>query len=130
MIRRLRWKVVGLNMGMVFCVLLAVFAAVFFFARSALSRSVRQQMEEAVRTGVYDLSQPDGSTLPCFVAEVYASGTVRVSGNGYYDLTDKSALADIVTAALSAQLCAQRCGDAAGGPCVAAAEAVPVRCQP
>ena len=80
MIRRLRWKVVGLNMGMVFCVLLAVFAAVFFFARSALSRSVRQQMEEAVRTGVYDLSQPDGSTLPCFVAEVYASGTVRVSG--------------------------------------------------
>ena len=102
MIRRLRWKVVGLNMGMVFCVLLAVFAAVFFFARSALSRSVRQQMEEAVRTGVYDLSQPDGSTLPCFVAEVYASGTVRVSGNGYYDLTDKSALADIVTAALSA----------------------------
>ena len=60
-------------------------------------------MEEAVRTGVYDLSQPDGSTLPCFVAEVYASGTVRVSGNGYYDLTDKSALADIVTAALSAQ---------------------------
>lgn len=103
MIRRLRWKVVGLNMGMVFCVLLAVFAAVFFFARSALSRSVRQQMEEAVRTGVYDLSQPDGSTLPCFVAEVYASGTVRVSGNGYYDLTDKPALADIVTAALSAQ---------------------------
>lgn len=103
MIRRLRWKVVGLNMGMVFCVLLAVFAAVFFFARSALSRSVRQQMEEAVRTGVYDLSQPDGSTLPCFVAEVYASGTVRVSGNGYYDLTDKPALAAIVTAALSAQ---------------------------
>ena len=103
MIRRLRWKVVGLNMGMVFCVLLAVFAAVFFFARSALSRSVRQQLEEAVRTGVYDLSQPDGSTLPCFVAEVYASGTVRVSGNGYYDLTDKPALADIVTAALSAQ---------------------------
>ena len=67
MIRRLRWKVVGLNMGMVFCVLLAVFAAVFFFARSALSRSVRQQMEEAVRTGVYDLSQPDGSTLPCAI---------------------------------------------------------------
>ena len=102
MIRRLRWKVVGLNMGMVFCVLLAVFAAVFFFARSALSRSVRQQMEEAVRTGVYDLSQPDGSTLPCFVAEVYASGTVRVSGNSYYDLTDKEALVDIVTAALTA----------------------------
>ena len=50
----------------------------------------------------YDLSQPGQEGVPCFVAEVYASGTVRVSGNSYYDLTDKAALVDIVTAALSA----------------------------
>lgn len=30
------------------------------------------------------------------------AGTVRVSGNSYYDLTDKEALVDIVTAALTA----------------------------
>ena len=103
MIRRLRWKVIGLNMGMVFCVLLAVFAAVYFSSRAVIARSVQQQLQQVLQTGSgYDLSQPGQEGVPCFVAEVYASGTVRVSGNSYYDLTDKAALADIVTAALSA----------------------------
>ena len=103
MIRRLRWKVIGLNMGMVFCVLLAVFAAVYFSSRAVIARSVLQQLQQVLQTGSgYDLSQPGQEGVPCFVAEVYASGTVRVSGNSYYDLTDKAALVDIVTAALSA----------------------------
>ena len=103
MIRRLRWKVIGLNMGMVFCVLLAVFAAVYFSSRTVIARSVQQQLQQELQTGSgYDLSQPGQEGVPCFVAEVYASGTVRVSGNSYYDLTDKAALAEIVTAALSA----------------------------
>ena len=103
MIRRLRWKVIGLNMGMVFCVLLAVFAAVYFSSRAVIARSVQQQLQQVLQTGSgYDLSQPGQEGVPCFVAEVYASGTVRVSGNSYYDLTDKAALVDIVTAALSA----------------------------
>ena len=103
MIRRLRWKVIGLNMGMVFCVLLAVFAAVYFSSRTVIARSVQQQLQQVLQTGSgYDLSQPGQEGVPCFVAEVYASGTVRVSGNSYYDLTDKAALVDIVTAALSA----------------------------
>lgn len=103
MIRRLRWKVIGLNMGMVFCVLLAVFAAVYFSSQAVIARSVQQQLQQVLQTGSgYDLSQPGQEGVPCFVAEVYASGTVRVSGNSYYDLTDKAALVDIVTAALSA----------------------------
>lgn len=103
MIRKLRWKVVGLNMGMVFCVLLAVFAAVYFSSRAVIARSVQQQLQQVLQTGGgYDLSQPGQEGVPCFVAEVYASGTVRVSGNSYYDLADKAALVDIVTAALSA----------------------------
>ena len=103
MIRRLRWKVIGLNMGMVFCVLLAVFAAVYFSSRAVIARSVQQQLQQVLQTGSgYDLSQPGQEGVPCFVAEVYASGTVRVSGNSYYDLTDKEALVDIVTAALTA----------------------------
>ena len=93
MIRKLRWKVVGLNMGMVFCVLLAVFAAVYFSSRAVISRNVRQQLQQALQPGSgYELSQPGQEGLPCFVAEVYASGTVRISGNSYYDLTDKAAL--------------------------------------
>ena len=90
-------------MGMVFCVLLAVFAAVYFSSRAVIARSVQQQLQQVLQTGSgYDLSQPGQEGVPCFVAEVYASGTVRVSGNSYYDLTDKAALVDIVTAALSA----------------------------
>ena len=104
MIRKLRWKVIGLNMGMVFCVLLAVFAAVYFSSRAVIARSVQQQLQQVLQTGSgYDLSQPGQEGVPCFVAEVYASGTVRVSGNSYYDLTDKAALAEIVTAALTAE---------------------------
>ena len=103
MIRRLRWKVISLNMGMVFCVLLAVFAAVYFSSRAGIARSVQHQLQQVLQTGSgYDLSQPGQEGVPCFVAEVYASGTVRVSGNSYYDLTDKEALVDIVTAALTA----------------------------
>ena len=104
MIRRLRWKVIGLNMGMVCCVLLAVFAAVYGFSRAAITRSAQQQLELALQTGSgYDLSRPGEEGLPCFVADVYASGTVRVAGNSYYDLTDRDALAEIVTAALTAR---------------------------
>ena len=104
MIRKLRWKVVGLNMGMVFCVLLAVFAAVYFSSRAVISRNVRQQLQQALQpSSGYELYRPGQEGLPCFVAEVYASGTVRVSGNSYYDLTDKAALAEIVTAALAAE---------------------------
>ena len=46
MIRKLRWKVIGLNMGMVFCVLLAVFAAVYFSSRAVIARSVQQQLQQ------------------------------------------------------------------------------------
>ena len=108
MIRKLRWKVVGLNMGMVFCVLLAVFAAVYFSSRAVISRNVRQQLQQALQpSSGYALYRPGQEGLPCFVAEVYASGTVRVSGNSYYDLTDKAALAEIVTAALDFSVLAE-----------------------
>ena len=103
MIRKLRWKVVGLNMGMVFCVLLAVFAAVYFSSRAVISRNVRQQLQQALQpSSGYELYRPGQEGLPCFVAEVYASGTVRVSGNSYYDLSDETRMAEIVTAALAA----------------------------
>ena len=48
MIRRLRWKVIGLNMGMVFCVLLAVFAAVYFSSRAGIARSVQHQLQQCL----------------------------------------------------------------------------------
>ncbi len=101
MIRHLRWKVVATNMLLISLVLLAVFAAVFFISRGNYRKNVQQQLYQALEQGDYGISQPGVESIPCFVAEVYGSGTVRVAGNSYYDLSDETRMAEIVTAALA-----------------------------
>ena len=101
MIRHLRWKVVATNMLLISLVLLAVFAAVVLISRANYRESVQQQLYQALESGDYGSRQPGAEGIPCFVAEVYASGTARVAGNSYYDLSDQSQLAAIVTAALA-----------------------------
>ena len=102
MIRKLRWKVVAITMLMVTAVLLAVFAGVYFNARSALRQNTEHQLQLALQQGVSDLFRPgqNEGTLPCFVAEVYSTGTIRVSGSNYYRL-DESALRQIVSDCLA-----------------------------
>mgnify|MGYP004463412193 FL=1 len=101
MIRHLRWKVVATNMLLISLVLLAVFAAVVLISRDNYRRSVQQQLYQALESGDYGSRQPGAEGIPCFVAEVYASGMARVAGNSYYDLSDQSQLAAIVTEALA-----------------------------
>ena len=101
MIRHLRWKVVATNMLLISLVLLAVFAAVFFISRNNYRQNVQQQLYQALAQGDYGRSEPGAESIPCFVAEVYGSGTVRVAGNSYYDLDDQSRLAAIISAALA-----------------------------
>ena len=101
MIRHLRWKVVATNMLLISLVLLAVFAAVVLISRNNYRRSVQQQLYQALEQGDYGSRQPGAEGIPCFVAEVYASGMARVAGNSYYDLSDQSQLAAIVTEALA-----------------------------
>lgn len=98
MIRHLRWKVVATNMLLISLVLLAVFAAVYFISRGNYHKNVQQQLYQALEQGDYGRSQPGMDSIPCFVAEVYGSGTVRVAGNSYYDLSDETRMAEIVTA--------------------------------
>lgn len=82
MIRRLRWKVVGLNMIFVTAVLLAVFIGVVSSARTSLRHNTEAQLQQALNGFVQQSSQP------CFVAEVFPSGTVRISGSEYYQLSE------------------------------------------
>ena len=49
MIRRLRWKIVGISMLFVTLVLAAVFTGVMLTARSSLEQSSTRQLEEALR---------------------------------------------------------------------------------
>lgn len=102
MIRRLRWKVVGITMAFVSAVLLCVFAGIYFTAQENLRRSTEQQLHEALSGGSYDWFWPgrDSASLPCFVAEVYPDGTARISGSSYYQLSD-AALGEIVSACLA-----------------------------
>ena len=101
MIRHLRWKVVATNMLLLSLVLLTVFAAVVLISRANYRESVQQQLYQALESGDYGSRQPGAEGIPCFVAEVYASGMARVAGNSYYDLSDQSQLAAIVTEALA-----------------------------
>lgn len=88
MTKKLRWKVVGLNMLFVTVVLLAIFVGVVSSARVSL----RQNTELQLRQALNGMAQP---SLPCFVAELFPSGTVRISGNDYYSL-DENTLRNLV----------------------------------
>ena len=90
MIRKLRWKITGVTMLVAAVVLLAVFAGVYYFSQANIAESYTHQLRQAVQTGTADVR------LPCFVAEVLPSGTVRISGSNYYDLEDGDALTQLV----------------------------------
>ena len=96
MIRRLRWKITGVTLLVAALVLTAVFACVYLFSRNNIAESYEYQLRQAVVSGTSE------ARVPCFVAEVLPSGTVRVSGSNYYDLQDENTLLPLVTAALSA----------------------------
>ena len=96
MIRRLRWKITGVTLLVSALVLTAVFACVYLFSRNNIAQSYEYQLRQAVVSGTSE------ARVPCFVAEVLPSGTVRVSGSNYYDLQDEDTLLPLVTAALSA----------------------------
>ncbi len=103
MIRKLRWKVVGITMLFVSAVLLCVFAGVYFTAKESLRQNTQQQLTAVLHGGVNELFRPgqeNSASLPCFVAEVYAGGTVRITGSSYYQL-DESLLGEIVTDCLA-----------------------------
>ena len=107
MIRKLRLKIVGISLVTVAAVLICALVVLTLSTRSQMSQGSEARLYAALE-GKLDRSElPGSSGLPCFVAEVYASGTVRVSGNSYYDLTDKAALAEIVTAALDFSVLAE-----------------------
>ena len=51
MIRRLRWKIVAINMAMVTAVLLAVFVGVLVSSRAAVERTYNPRLMQEFQTG-------------------------------------------------------------------------------
>lgn len=101
MIRKLRWKVVAVTMTVVAAVLLAALVAVFFSSRASLQSRTREQLQQALQGALNGPTQPGQSGgIPCWTAEIFAGGTVRVSGSSYFDLDDEDDLLEIVEDAL------------------------------
>ena len=98
MIQKLRKKVVGLTVLFVAVLLAAVLLSLFFSARNTIAQRSTEQLLTALQFGV------EQAKTPCFIAEVLPSGTVRVSGSNYYDLTDHEALSEAVEAAMNSGL--------------------------
>ena len=98
MIHKLRKKVVGLTVLFVAILLLTVLLSLFFSARSTIAQRSTEQLQAALQFGA------EQAETPCFIAEVLPSGTVRVSGSNYYDLSDHDALSEAVEAAINSGL--------------------------
>ncbi len=98
MIKKLRKKVMGLAVLFVAILLSAVLLSLFFSAHNTIAQRSTEQLMSALQFGV------EQAQTPCFIAEVLPSGTVRVSGSNYYDLSDHEALSEAVEAAMNSGL--------------------------
>lgn len=100
MIRKLRLKIVGISVVTVAVVLVSAMVILALSTRSQMAQSSEARLYEALE-GKLDKSElPGSSGLPCFVAEVYSGGTIRLSGSSYYNLQDEEMVLHIVQAAL------------------------------
>ena len=100
MIRKLRLKIVGISVVTVAVVLVSALVILALSTRSQMAQSSEARLYEALE-GKLDKSElPGSSGLPCFVAEVYSGGTIRLSGSSYYNLKDEEMVLHIVQAAL------------------------------
>ena len=100
MIRKLRLKIVGISVVTVAVVLVSALVILALSTRSQMAQSSEARLYEALE-GKLDKSElPGSSGLPCFVAEVYSGGTIRLSGSSYYNFQDEEMVLHIVQAAL------------------------------
>lgn len=101
MIRKLRLKIVGISVIAVAVLLVGVLAAVALSTRSQMVRASESRLQEALEGRMLSGAQPgSGGGQPCFVADIYADGTVRLAGSGYYDLDNDALILSIVQDAL------------------------------
>ena len=97
MLKKLRVRFVCIVMAIVLAMLSVIFALVLHFTRQSLAQESISMMQ-SVATDPRQLNWPGASSsrLPYFTVHVSAFGTMRVSGNSFYDLTDTELLTSLV----------------------------------
>ena len=100
MIRKLRLKIVGISLVTVAAVLLSALVVLALSTRSQMVHSSEEHLAAALEGNADKNQLPGSSGQPCFVAEVFTGGTIRLSGSSYYNLENPDLVLDIVRSAL------------------------------
>ena len=100
MIRKLRLKIVGISLVTVAVVLLSALVVLALSTRSQMVHSSEEHLAAALEGNADKNQLPGSSGQPCFVAEVFTGGTIRLSGSSYYNLENQDLVLDIVRSAL------------------------------
>lgn len=105
MIKRLRIKFVCINMVIVTVMLLVIFGMVLHFTRDNLEEQSLRTMQTLMDSNPSQLWRPGevpGEVqLPFFLVSINRSGELMAASGGYYDLTDKTAILEIILLASS-----------------------------
>ncbi len=92
MLKKLRFKFVLINMGIVTAMLLVIFSLVFYFTKTNLDDQSAATMQSLVRSAQHpgDMIRPDEEVqLPFFVLQISIHGDILASGHTYLDLSDQ-----------------------------------------
>ena len=100
MIRKLRLKIVGISLVTVAAVLLSALVVLALSTHSQMVRSSESHLTAALEGKTDKNELPGSSGQPCFVAEIFTGGTIRLSGSSYYNLENQDLVLDIVRSAL------------------------------
>lgn len=101
MIKRLRWKLVGINMALALAMLAVIFVLVYQFTAADLQKAE----EAALKTAATTKLRPDapgnfGGRIPCFTLRLTGPGFLVAAGSDAYDLSDMDALWQLYSQAL------------------------------
>jgi len=100
MIKRLRIKFVCINMTIVTIMLCVIFGTVLHFTSLNLEKECLDMMRtvarEPHRPGVPGKGGP-GVQIPYFALRIGPDGELTASGGGYYDLTDRGVLDELIS---------------------------------
>ncbi|MBR5536407.1 MAG: HAMP domain-containing histidine kinase [Clostridia bacterium] len=99
MIRKLQVKFVIINMAMITVMLCVIFGLVYNFTRNNLeAESIR--MMQTIAAEPFRLGRPNDPSsdlrLPYFTLQLGLRGEIISTGGGYYDLSDKAFLRDLI----------------------------------
>lgn len=106
MIKRLRTKFVCVIMSIVAVLLVLVLGVVIGFTGSMMELQSESMMRN-ISSGSFHQGSPGGPAdeirLPFFILETTLRGEIIDASGGYFDLSDREYLVDIVTAAMNAK---------------------------